>query len=124
MKIKLHYAPLILKKDIECFEFKSTIEVDRFIYKMIYDGPYMPNKVILINIDNEILITDNMHSDPIIENFIEFMCYNDYMDEDAIPYMNIYLQEYYSYEEAYEVALSMKEENPLCYKTNFKLSKN
>lgn len=125
MKIKLHYAPLILTKDIECFEFNNYTKLFEFIDDKLGGDEFTSDKVILINIENEILVTDNISfNEGLVEDFIRFMCYDFDIDEDVIDIVNIYFQEYYSYEEAYQVAITMKEENALCYKRIFPLSKN
>lgn len=120
MIIRLHYAPLILTKDIQYYEFETLEDVKKFILENVCSTKIIVDKVVLINIDDEIFITDNFTWDYPLQNFVEFLC-DMY---DAMPFINIYLQEYYSYEEAYEVALTMKEENPMCYKRNIPLSKN
>lgn len=40
---------------------------------------------------------------------------NPFILVDLMEYKNFYLQEYPSYEDAYSVALTMKEDSPLCY---------
>lgn len=57
---------------------------------------------------DEILITEN------IEQIIKCILF-DFWDLSFDKDSDFYIQEYQSYEDAYEVALYMKEENPKCY---------
>lgn len=124
MIIRLHYAPLIESVNIKYYEFKTFYDLLKFVKKNVLSNEIIVDKVVLINIDNEILVTDNFNCDCNIEGFIFSMSYDDEIDEDVVPFINVYLQEYYSYEEAYKVALLMKEDNPMCYKKEIPFSKN
>jgi hypothetical protein len=107
MSYKLHYAELNLQDDISCFEFESKHKLIDYV-SSIYNNIYLMylDKVCLVAISDHLIVVNSLGC---ILKFI-----NDelnYIDFDE----NVYLQEYDSYEEAYKVALSMKEDNPLCY---------
>tara|TARA_R110000782_G_scaffold156188_1_gene248339 strand:+ start:55 stop:393 length:339 start_codon:yes stop_codon:yes gene_type:complete len=101
---KLHYAEVDNHKDIPCLEFRTHYDMVDFIDAATYKKK---NVVFLLCQENNptILVTEKYL---VVEEFLNriptWECVNDY-----------YLQEYYSYEEAYIVALGMQEENPLCY---------
>lgn len=124
MIIRLHYLPLIESKNIKYYEFKTYFDLLKFVKKNVLSNEIIVDKVVLINIDNEILVTDNFNLDISIEGFIFSMCYEDEIDEDIVPFIDIKIHEFYSYEEAYKVALLMKEDNPMCYKKEIPFSKN
>lgn len=63
--------------------------------------------VIILCIDDEIFISDNK------ESLEKTLWYHTVIDGSEVK--EIHIQEYHSYEAAYEVALTMKEENELCY---------
>lgn len=120
MTYKVHYAPLDLNgKDIQCFTFKKLIETSVFILSEVEkDAP----TVFLICIEEVVFISEYISQ---IVKFVQDWTYSFSpivkkldiweIDELSNTEINIALQEYSSYEEAYKVALSMKEENPLCY---------
>jgi hypothetical protein len=101
---KLHYAEVNNHNDIPCLEFKTHFDMVDFI-----DAVTMQKKNVVFLLckdqDPTILITEKYL---VVEEFLNKMptwkCVGNY-----------YLQEYYSYEEAYKVALDIHEENPLCY---------
>jgi hypothetical protein len=101
---KLHYAELNLEGDIPCFEFKTIQKLIKFIDEKTFN-PINRNKVYLFVTEeqNHIFVTDK----------------NIFLICRIIPLFKgdriFFLQEYSSYEEAYAVALAMKEINPLCY---------
>jgi len=65
---------------------------------------------------NEILITENiMTIELAIEGFI-FTLFKDFEQEELNH--QIHLHEYETYEDAYAVALDMREPNPKCYNKN------
>jgi len=105
MKYKLHYAELNLQGDIPCYEFNKMRKLIDFI-----DFKCINNKgniiwLIASNNINDIFVSDSYLS---IENFLEKMpCWNTSGE--------YFLQEYSSFQEAYEVALSMMETHKLCY---------
>lgn len=93
--------PTIEKKNVDLVE---TIE---YIFEELLINNDK-NTVYLLNFDNEIIITEN----------IDLLCVMLYKWETQVICNNIDLQEYGSYETAYEVALMMKEVNPLCYESD------
>ena len=113
--IKFHYAQIDLKTDIPFFEFN---EDDKSFndFLLFLESNYFPafgdskNVVYLFSYVGEIFISDD------IDNVFHFMESSYYgISSDSDDYWNMYLQEYPSYEEAYKVALDMKETNRLCY---------
>ena len=114
MNYKLHYAPLDLnEQDIHCYELRSLTEVTAFILSQTEtDKP----AVFLIAVESVVFVSDHISlickfaEDWIKENTIQ------YLEDSSSLELNIFLQEYSSYEEAYRSALEMKEECPLCYK--------
>lgn len=121
MNYKLHYAPLDLQgKDIELYDFKTSLETNAFI--LSEPNPKQPT-VYLIAIDEMVFVSEYISfisiifeafakqiSPIVIKNGICEIA-EDLTDKEV----NIFLQEYSSYEEAYKVALDMKEESKLCY---------
>lgn len=105
MSYKIHYGRLPLMSEIECLEFKSISDVRIFVNNIATNIP----KVYLIGIQDEVFVTENIAL--VIELFDgDFSsAYPFYEGED------IFIQEYESYEDAYAVALNMKETSPLCY---------
>lgn len=100
---KIHYAKLDLQGDIPCVELQSFREAYAFIESVLY--PETKNKVYLLAVEDEIFISETA----------SLICK---MYKDAISYSKqkeIFLQEYQSYEDAYRVALDMKEVSALCY---------
>lgn len=110
MRIKLHYAELNNQGDIPCLKFETLEDLKMHIfgyddknvvYLFSFDGEETP-------MDSEVFIT---HSSYFLYDFLKH-----FQDELNLYYISdFFLQEYQSYEEAYRVALMMKETNPLCY---------
>jgi hypothetical protein len=109
--IKLHYAEgTDLKKPIELIFLKDTQELIKFMRSLSYkdDG----ETVYLLTSDyseedyhtKEIFIESEVLTLEFIINSLEY------------SECNIHLQEYGSFEDAYKVALDMREGDPLCYK--------
>ena len=110
--VQLHYAKVDLdasQQDIPKFEFKDEEKMIYYIGNYIYDEFNDPKVVFLAAYKGEVFVTDSANS--LVEFLLSF-CDLAAMEEDEA---NIYLQEYYSFEAAYEVALMMKETSPLCY---------
>ena len=113
---KLHYADKDLTTDIPCFEFTTFDDLMDFmleifqraencVFLFTYNLKEKPNEE-----NNEIIITENSK---FIYNFFKFGMIS---DVDLVLDVNVFhLQEYESYEDAYAVALDMKESSPLCY---------
>jgi hypothetical protein len=107
--IELHYAPIELNGDIPCLVFDSGLSVCHWLLEK-------RNRFIvyLVAIEN---CTDDI-DDIFVSDFLGSIVY---FVECNIPGgtshdKKVFVQEYESYEEAYEAALDMKEVNPLCYK--------
>jgi len=104
---KLHYASLDLQGDIPSVEFESKYEMLDYVSK-VYKNNWLTylNVVCLVSISDHLIVVNSMSR---ILNFI-----NDELNHIDFG-TDVFLQEYSSYEEAFKVALDMKEENPLCY---------
>lgn len=108
---KIHYAKLDLQGDIPCFELNRIEEVRNFISGIVGQHPtgVAENMVYLIVIQDEVFVTQNCQ---LVQELFDGNI------NSAYPYYegeSIFIQEYGSYEDAYAVALDMKEESPLCY---------
>ena len=127
---KLHYADLEqneIGSDIPCFEFSKLESLIDFVYSKTLKNTIGENensesdRVYLISIQEE------ENDDDISEIFVTHDC-----GMPALFIKNcssclgfkhegiIFIQEYKSYEEAYSVALSMKEVSRLCYESENK----
>lgn len=108
MSYKLHYAKLDLQGDIPCLEFPSIEEVRSFITSIVYPLKMVNKKVYVVAIQDEVIVTENgLLVEELFDGNLN-SAYPFYEGED------IFIQEYSSYEEAYKVALDMKEVSPLC----------
>jgi hypothetical protein len=113
---KLHYADKDLASDIPCFEFTTYDDLRHFMLE-IFERTEQCVFLLTYNLkekpeedNNEIIISENAKY---IYNFFKFGIISDIdlvLDVDVF-----FLQEYESYEDAYAVALDMKESSPLCY---------
>jgi hypothetical protein len=108
-KFKLHYAELELQDDIPCFEFDSKYKMLDYISNIYKNNHFTTlNKVCLVAIWDDLIVVDS------VSRIIEFV--NNGVDNHlSLELQEVFLQEYDSYEEAYKVALNMKEDSPLCY---------
>ena len=110
MIYKIHYAKIDLNDcDIHCLEFTSIEEVRSFITSIVYPLKMVNEKVYVIAIQDEVIVTEN---GLLLEELFDGNL------NSAYPFYEgegIFIHEYPSYEEAYKVALDMKEESPLCY---------
>jgi hypothetical protein len=121
MRYKLHLAATDnMRLDIPMFEFNN---IDELTHKLINNG--LPDdRVWLTCIEDsddeelgmsEIFISENYL---MIREFIETyeqICVRKYP-------ITVYFQQYRSYEDAYAVALDMKEENKICYNQESELN--
>jgi len=107
-KIKLHYAKLNLQGDIPCYEFNDFTSFIQFLNKETFDKP--GNNVQLMAVEDEIFVADK-DSQIISETLLHIYGEGYFTISDT----NVFLQEYDSFEEAYSVALDMRETHPLCY---------
>lgn len=116
MKVNLHYAKLDLQDDdIPCYEFTSIEEVRSFITSIVYPLKMVNEKVYVIAIQDEVIVTENGLLIEELFNGNLNSAYPFFENED------IFIQEYPSYEDAYKVALDMKETSSLCYNNNNKI---
>jgi len=100
-KYKLYYAELNNHDDIPCIEFDSEDELIEEVIGYILE----PIDIVwVLAWDGEVFVSNESL---IIENILG----SAYFEEKEV-----HIQEYSSYEEAYKIALAMKEPNPLCYK--------
>jgi hypothetical protein len=112
MRIKLHYAELNNQGYIPCIEFENIQElIDNIPYEpkdCIYLFTYSSKENKATDFSDEVIVTEDIFH---IESFIKTN-----RDElIGLEMTDFFLQEYPSYEEAYKVALMMKETSPLCY---------
>jgi hypothetical protein len=96
----------IWQDDIDQFEFSSTIELGEYLKELkMFDCVWIATG------DGEkgdIIITENL--DTILR-----MVADDSFKLDDTEHTNFFVQEYQTYEDAYAVALNMREGNPKCY---------
>jgi hypothetical protein len=102
MSYQLHYAALQLNGNITCFEFDSKYKLLNFIELNYYKHriTYL-NKICLVAISDNLIVVNSMHR---ILEFVDNELLS--LDFDA----NVFLQEYETWEDAYKVAISMKED--------------
>jgi hypothetical protein len=107
---KLHYAKLDLQGDIPCYELNGMDGVINFVSEILNQNS--EGIIYLIAIENEVFVTENCA--------LAYELFSNHLDAAYPFYENeaIFIQEYSSYEEAYEVALSIKEVSPFCYQSN------
>jgi len=109
MIYNIHYAKIDLNGDITCLEFTSIEEVRSFITSIVYPLKMVNEKVYVIAIQDEVIVTENgLLLEELFDGNLN-SAYPFYEGED------IFIQEYPSYEEAYKVALDMKKVSQLCY---------
>jgi hypothetical protein len=107
---KLHYAQIDIQGDIPCYELNGMDGVINFVSKILDQNT--EGIIYLIAIQYDVFVTENCAL--VYELFSNHLA-------AAYPYYEneaIFIQEYSSYEEAYEVALSIKEVSPFCYQSN------
>jgi|688.fasta_scaffold768566_1 hypothetical protein len=111
MKYKIHYAELVLEGDIPCFVFDNIEGVRTFVAEILSQHPdgQSHNMIYLVVIDDDIFVTDNC---VLIQELFDGNLNSVYPFFEG---QSIYIQEYESYQAAYEVALTMMEGHPLCY---------
>ena len=118
--IVLHHALKDLaESDIAKIHFKCLNDFQLYIENMVERvmvkfGEYKPSKTVYLftydlpdESESEIIITSKIY---MIADFLE---QSTFWGLDVLE--TFYLQEFDSFEEAYKVALSMKETSPLCY---------
>ena len=111
-KFELHYASIDLdteKENIQVLEFKTNRQRFEFVSNIVLKSD--SDLVSLIAFDSDI-----DQSIYIGDEYVTFEPLFRSSDEDVEYFAKVmHLQEYKSYEEAYKVALEMKEASPLCY---------
>ena len=123
MNYKLHYAPLDLNgQDIQELNFTSKTDMALFVQSIVLPIKLHADRVYLCAFpEDEIIVTEDGF---FVLSLFEKDC--KYLDKfftglvkengELVDFPNEYfLQEYETYEEAYKVALDMREPNPLCY---------
>ena len=102
-KYKINFAELDIE-DISLIEFSTLDDCKDFLKSLAFNTP---NRVILIttNLNDEIIITDNKN---MLLKIFENNQLEIYLD---LEYIEIFIQDYHSYEDAYAVALDMKSAN-------------
>ena len=105
MKHKLYYAHAELEGDVPMYEFDLMEDLALFVLEKVRE-----NLVYIVAYDDEVFVTDNLAL--VVELFErKLKSFYPFYEGERCPH----IQEYYSYEEAYKVALDMKEVSPLCY---------
>lgn len=118
MSYNLYYANLNLNGDIPCYQLASDLALNGFLLA----EANCEGCVYLVSINDEEFVCDHIlkainfigknfqgnNSHPIVKEILDSVYYVE-------PVINVFVQEYSSYEEAYKVALHMKECSPLCY---------
>ncbi len=124
MKIKLHYARLGIDKISEV-NFESFKDIQIFFERKAkavmleknIKGNYKESDRVYLFTYNDLLKDSDGDPEIIITEKIYFIAdlfaKGEYFSFDLLNVF--YLQEYESYEDAYKVALDMKEPNKLCY---------
>jgi len=110
-KLKVHYAPSKLKGDIPVKEFDFNVndkrENDQFWHWFFVNFNREKDTMVwVVSIDEEVFVTSRFN---ILSKNVESML------ELYLGQCEMFIQEYNSYEEAYKIALAMKEPNILCY---------
>ena len=124
MNYKLHYAPLDLNgQDIQELSFDSAKEISLFISSIILPAKLHSDRVYVCTFpQDEIIVSENPffilslfeNNSFYLHNYATSIVDNNGEISIALP-NEYFLQEYETYEEAYKVALDMREPNPLCY---------
>jgi hypothetical protein len=107
MRYELHFASKELEfEDIPCIEFDNYDQLIGFIFSDTDEH----GTVWLISIHEEVYVSEYITS---VIDFIN--TWSNRFKNHQCDIMTIFLQEYNSFESAYQVALDMKEDSPLCY---------
>jgi hypothetical protein len=120
-KVSIYHAPIELKGDITPFTTGDTELVSTYLRTICEPKHENDERVILFALAGLIFVEDNIA----LESLDVIYCLIDNLILESIelieegtdlPNLDIHVQEYESYEDAYEVALDMREENKLCYR--------
>ena len=111
LSYNLFFAPLDLTSDIHALEDINSFELQSYIL-----AESTTNKVYLVSVCGKEQVTDDI---AFVLRFINLLSDRistvpDDFSNEPID-LDVYFQEYNSFEDAFKVALSMKEENELCY---------
>ena len=107
MKCKINYLKLDSLEEFSCLEFNKIQNVQSFITGIVYPLKMINEKVYLISIRDEVIVTE---SGLLVQELFEgklFQAYPYYYDLDII------IIEYRSYKEAYMAALNFKKSSSL-----------
>ena len=110
-KVNLHHAPINLHGDIEKLEFDNFDEHigKSKMWEKLHQITKNKNGIVwLVSFKEEVFVTDSVLN---LHVFIETVHAMD-VDESEV---DIFIQEYRSFESGYEVALQMQEVKQLCY---------
>jgi len=113
---KIHFAPIDLEGDIQEFDLLDQSSLLAKIYDLVYESlDYVISKhfVVLIAVEDEIFVSDTICPYDTVGSFAQM--FTEYLKVEQGDCMDFFLQFYTSYEEAYKMALCMKETNKLCY---------
>ncbi|MGM0532604.1 MAG: hypothetical protein ACQER7_14750 [Bacteroidota bacterium] len=111
-KIKIHIAEQSFEGDIPVFEVEPGEMLLQFITDMLnYDNEIPGNPIVyLINIYDEVIVTDNKG---LVREIFDFRLDIESLDISLCE--ECFIQKYLTFEAAYKVALSMREIKPNCY---------
>lgn len=101
MTYKIYYAKLDLQGDTPCLKLPSIDEVRLFIQSIIYPLKLVNEKIYVIAIQDEVIVTENaLLIEELFDGNLNSL-YPFYEGDDIL------IQEYKSYEEAYKAALDI-----------------
>ena len=116
--ITLHYGKgkdLKNENDILNIKFKTTKALIKFFKNVVLENDDKETIYVLTNCSNnfedsytDVFIFENVYRLTTLFKVIEAVV-------NGLDEKNVFLQEYSNYEDAYKVALSMRETNKLCY---------
>jgi len=102
----LHYATLGDENDIPRYVCETMNTLQKTVEKLLSETSKSINIVYLLSVNSEVYVSSDRF---LIISLLKELYSNTRASD-------VFLQEYESYEEAYEFALSMKEVTPNCYK--------
>jgi len=102
----LHYAKLGDENDIPRYVCETMNTLQKTVEKLLSETSKSINIVYLLSVNSEVYVSSDRF---LIISLLKELYSNTRASD-------VFLQEYESYEEAYEFALSMKEVTPNCYK--------
>jgi len=109
MKYILNYGKLNNRQDVLLLDYTSRNKLMFSVQEILLGNAITEKQIVyLVAIQDEIIITEN------IALITELFCHK-LTSLDVSKDTPIYLFEEESYQGCYEMALDMREENPLCY---------